>query len=31
MGGIHLRSDQVAGESIGRSVAGVVLARAGAR
>ena len=31
MGGIHLRSDQVVGESIGRSVAGVVLARAGDR
>jgi membrane-associated phospholipid phosphatase len=29
-GGIHVRSDQVAGEAIGRSVAGVVLARAGA-
>jgi membrane-associated phospholipid phosphatase len=28
MGGIHVRSDQVAGEAIGRSVAGVVLARA---
>jgi membrane-associated phospholipid phosphatase len=29
-GGIHVRSDQVAGEAIGRAVAGVVLARAGA-
>jgi hypothetical protein len=28
MGGIHVRSDQVAGEAIGRSVAGAVLARA---
>jgi hypothetical protein len=28
MGGIHVRSDQVAGEAIGRAVAGVVLARA---
>jgi membrane-associated phospholipid phosphatase len=30
-GGIHVRSDQVAGEGIGRSVAGAVLARAGGR
>ena len=30
-GGIHVRSDQVAGEAIGRSVAGVVLARANVR
>jgi membrane-associated phospholipid phosphatase len=30
-GGIHVRSDQVAGEAIGRSVAGVVLARANGR
>jgi membrane-associated phospholipid phosphatase len=29
MGGIHVRSDQVAGEAIGRAVAGVVLSRAG--
>jgi hypothetical protein len=28
-GGIHVRSDQVAGEALGRAVAGVVLARAG--
>ena len=31
MGGIHVRSDQVAGEALGRQVAGVVLARAGDR
>jgi hypothetical protein len=30
-GGIHVRADQVAGEAIGRSVAGVVLTRAGGR